>query len=302
MAVCVPPLAFLATIAIARRRAGYERIVFYQALCACLVCSALGAWIAGADIARMVDVVTVGIGVFLTLGRVGCFRVACCHGRPWRWGVRYGRAHVVVGFPAFWEGRPVVPVQLIEAAASLVLAGAAAAAIALGEPGDAATLYVVGYAVVRFHLELVRGDRDRRYTRGLSEAQWMALATCIVAAALHRGVATWLATAALWIIASVRITTRSQTRHVLLRAGHIHELEALQRQLGVAMSGRTSEGLAVTRHILPDGRTDFVWSREAGLPVEDARRLALAIDPCAEIVTGRVAGLIHVVIPGSGTA
>jgi hypothetical protein len=65
------------------------------------------------------------------------------------------------------------------------------------------------------------------------------------------------------------------------------------------MSGRTREGLAVTRHVLPDGRTDFVWSREAGLSVEDARRLARTIDARAEIIAGQMPGLIHVVIPGS---
>jgi prolipoprotein diacylglyceryltransferase len=296
VALCVPPIAFLATIMVARRRAGYERIVFYEALCACLATSALAAWLAGGDVARTLDVATVGIGVFLVLGRVGCFRVACCHGRPARRGVRYGRPHVVIGFPAIWEGRPVVPVQLIEAGASLVLAGAAAI-LSLGRAGDATALYIAGYAVVRFHLELVRGDRDRRYAWGLSEAQRMAVVTCAAASALHPGVSTWVPMGVLLIASGALVATRHRASRVLLRSGHVHELQSVQQKLGVATSGKTSEGLAVTRYVLPDGRTDFVWSRDRGLSVTDARRLAMMLDTRAEVVPGQVPGLVHVVIP-----
>lgn len=190
-----------------------------------------------------------------------------------------------------------MPVQLIEAAASLVLV-AAAAVLAFGRAGDATALYVAGYALVRFHLELLRGDRDRRYVWGLSEAQRMAIATCAIAAVLHPGVLTWMPFGALLVVGSVLVATRNRPRRLLMRAAHIHELGRVHSQLGVAETGKTSEGMAVTRHMLPDGRTDFVWSRDAGLAVGDARRLAMALDARAEVVVGQVPGLIHVLIPG----
>src|SRR5262249_32662541 len=124
--VMVPPIAFLVVVAIATVRAGYERIVFYQAAIAGVVGTlAIGAalgWRGGA----MTDCATIGIGAFLVLGRIGCFSVGCCHGRPVRrLGVRYGQAHVRIGFPARWAGRPVAAVQPIEAAISAALTIAA---------------------------------------------------------------------------------------------------------------------------------------------------------------------------------
>ena len=71
---------------------------------------------------RVSDLVVLLVLAFLAFGRVGCFRVACCHGRPARFGVRYTHAHARLGFPMRWVGRPLVPVQLFEAAASAVLA------------------------------------------------------------------------------------------------------------------------------------------------------------------------------------
>jgi hypothetical protein len=44
-----------------------------------------------------------------------------------------------------------------------------------------ALIYIVGYAPVRFALELVRGDWARPHRWGLSEAQWAAPATAIAA-------------------------------------------------------------------------------------------------------------------------
>jgi len=292
VSMLVPPLAFLGTVAVARWRAGYERIVFYEALSACLVSTGLATWLLGGEVARTLDVVATGVGVFLVFGRLGCYRVACCHGRPARRGVRYGRAHVLLGFPAFWAGRPLVPVQLIEAGASLALAGTAAA-VSTGN-GDAAALFVIGYGLVRFSLELVRGDRDRRYAFGLSEAQRMAVLTSVAAASLHPRFWTFIPTAVLVAGAGLLVITRNTARRSLLRPPHLHELQTVQERLGVAMDAETSEGLRVTRHELPDGRAAFVWSRATGLPLSAAARLATMLDAHAEVVPGRSRDLVHV--------
>jgi hypothetical protein len=246
-----PPLTFLAVIAVARRRVGYERIVFYEALSACLITGASAAWLIGGDVARTLDLITVGIGVFLVFGRLGCFRVGCCYGRLCRRGVRYSRAHVVRGFPAFWSGRPLVPVQLIEAAMSLVLVSAAT--LLLSGNGDAAALYLCGYGVVRFGLEHVRGDRDRRYRMGLSEAQRMAIVIGLTVAAWHPRWWTVLPISALVATGIALAATRNLPRRTLLQSGHVHELQQMQEQLGIATNGETSAGLLVTRHNCPTG-------------------------------------------------
>jgi prolipoprotein diacylglyceryltransferase len=74
--------------------------------------------------------------------------------------VAYGDAHVAVGFWKRWKGRTLVPVQLVESAGSAVLV--AIGLLASAEPGRAAIAYGAGYAVLRFVLELYRGDPVRR--------------------------------------------------------------------------------------------------------------------------------------------
>jgi hypothetical protein len=110
---------------------------------------------------------TPGIGVFLVFGRIGCFSVACCHGTLGR-GVTYGPPHVDAGFWRRWSGRPLWPVQLIESGGSAILVAIAIACSST--PGTAAAIFILGYAPVRFAIELVRGAL-RPYALGLSEAR-----------------------------------------------------------------------------------------------------------------------------------
>ncbi|TMQ27318.1 MAG: hypothetical protein E6J90_02800, partial [Deltaproteobacteria bacterium] len=179
VAFFTPALAFIAVVAISKVLVGHERIVFYQTTVASVVCVIVLGLLIGACIARLLDLVVVGIGIFLVFGRLGCHAVACCHGTLGR-GVTYGPPHVAIGFWSRWSGRALWPVQLIEATASgaLVLVALAGSA----EPGRAALIYALGYAAVRFVLELFRGDGARPYTLGLSQAQWMAVATAIACA------------------------------------------------------------------------------------------------------------------------
>jgi prolipoprotein diacylglyceryltransferase len=294
--ICVPPVACLAAIRIARRRAGYERIVFYECLVSCLLATTLASVVIRAPVARMLDIVTIGIGVFLVLGRIGCFRVACCHGRPARHGVRYGREHVRVGFPRIWEGRTMLPLQLVESAISLALT-VAAIGVVFGTPGDASALYVAGYGIARFALEELRGDRDRRYVLGLSEAQRMAMLTAALAAVLHVRWWTIGAASVTIIAASLVFSMRRRPQRRLLRAGHFLELCALLDETPVMGSATTSEDLTITRYQLPDGRLDCVMSRDTGLTPAVARRLAHMMHFAPELVPGRTPGLVHVVIP-----
>lgn len=117
------------------------------------------------------------------IGRVGCFFAGCCYGVPVRWGVVLPRA---LGAP---HDVPLLPIQLIEAALNVAL-GVALLRYARKkrEPGYAAGLYCLVYAVMRFVLEFFRGDEVRGAAAGLSTGQWMSLG---------------LAAAGLWLFARV---------------------------------------------------------------------------------------------------
>jgi phosphatidylglycerol:prolipoprotein diacylglycerol transferase len=112
-------------------------------------------------------------------GRIGCFFYGCCYGRD-------SDAWCAVVFPKFspsWyeHGRqmvPVLPTQLFEAAALLVLFAVLMALYLRFRRGTCAA-YMVGYGVIRFCIEFMRGD-PRAAFWGLSIGQ--VISVCLVAA------------------------------------------------------------------------------------------------------------------------
>ncbi|MEZ4362097.1 MAG: hypothetical protein R3B48_18055 [Kofleriaceae bacterium] len=84
IAVLLPPAAFVLTSAAASAIKGREWLVLYHALFAALTSVTLVGFLVGADLRRVLDLSTLGIGAFLVFGRLGCFHVGCCHGRPLR--------------------------------------------------------------------------------------------------------------------------------------------------------------------------------------------------------------------------
>lgn len=296
----IPPIAFLIAVTAASAIVRRERIVFYQTAIAGVVATAVVSAIAGVRVARLVDLATLGIGTFLVFGRIGCFAVGCCHGTLGR-GVVYGPAHVRAGFWARWEGRALWPVQLFESAASAVLV--VAGVIAAGVPGTAAILYIVGYAVVRFALELIRGDAPRPYWRGVSEAQWLALASAIACAAWRPHPIVIAAAAALAVATAVLV--RRADRRELFLSPHLHELDAVcNRVLADPAHARreTSRGVALSCYAMPDGRLDWVMSsNHRAWSVAAGRRLAIALWREHEVVEGRAPGIIHVIVPAGAS-
>jgi len=295
----VPPLAFLAVVYLVRRIVRKERIVFYQTTIPGVVAVALAAVLAGAPAARCVDITVIGMGIFLVFGRIGCFSVACCHGRPARHGIVYGAAHVKLGFWARWSGRRLWPVQLVESAASL---GLVVAALALGwdAPGAPALIYITGYAVVRFTLENFRGDTARPYKLGLSEAQWTALATALACLIWRPGAFTAAITGVLALGSTAIVALR--TRRELWSPPHLRAIDTSCAQVLREPAARveTPLGVAISCHGLPDGRTDWVLSStHPAWSAPTARRVAEALWRHPEVVEGRLAGVIHVITPAT---
>lgn len=283
-----PPAAFLIVVTIASALAGQERIVFYQTALGGLAAVIGSGAIAGARIERMVDVATLGIGTFLVFGRLGCWSVACCHGTLGR-GVVYGAAHVEVGFWARWSGRSLWPVQAIESVASALLVVAA-----LVLPGSPAAIYLAGYAIVRFGLELVRGDGARPYKHGLSEAQWVALTTAIAIASWQPAIATIGIAGALAIGAGILISLRRKRE--LFLPPHLRDLERTMQQAYDGTRCETSLNVAVSRHTLPDGRIDWVLSStHPRWSADTCRVLARLMWAESQLVVGKSPGVMHVV-------
>ena len=91
-------------------------------------------------------------------GRIGCFCYGCCYGKVSHsaWAVLFP-----VGSPQYFMSggvrEPVLPTQLFEAAALLILF-AILMVIYLKYKRYTAGIYFMGYAVIRFGLEYLRGD------------------------------------------------------------------------------------------------------------------------------------------------
>jgi prolipoprotein diacylglyceryltransferase len=227
-------VTFLATALATKVVTGTESLTFYHhAVVALATCIAVAA-IAGAPLAASLDLAAIGLGVFLAFGRVGCLVVGCCHGRPWSRGVRYGLEHAAEGFPGYLVGVRLVPVQAVEATGVGVIVVAASVAWLGGSgPGVVLAGLVVAYAGLRFVLEFARGDADRRYLLGFSEAQWSSLAVCGLVVVLEvAGVLPWQPGALVVMggIATAMIVVPAIRRRRLVRADllchprHVREL------------------------------------------------------------------------------
>jgi hypothetical protein len=204
---------------------GAEALIYYHHEIAVLCAAAGVAPLLGAPVLGHLDATALGLGAFLACGRVGCLSAGCCHGRPAAHGIQYGDAHVAAGFPGYLSGRTVLPVQALEAGgvAALVLAGLV---LVPDTPGAAFGLYVSGYAVLRFGLEMLRGDPQRPYWHGLSEAQWTSLfvaltITALAAAGLVPGLPLHAICAAAQVLA-IPLAGRPPRR--LLDPRHVREL------------------------------------------------------------------------------
>jgi hypothetical protein len=232
-------LTFFGLTMITKVIAGQELIIYYHHEIAVIVTVFAFLRATGQPALPYLDVVMLGLGLFLAFGRVGCLMAGCCHGRPWRWGVIYGHEHLEEGFPEHLAGVRLLPIQLIEAAFALSIVGVGLASILAGYPsGTAFTLYVLVYAVGRFCFEFVRGDDGRPCLWGFSEAQWTSSIIAMVEVGAERAHLIpshgWHVAVPLPVLAAVLALGLARragrlSRLDLLRPEHIREIaEAIQ--------------------------------------------------------------------------
>jgi hypothetical protein len=244
-------LTFYILMMVTKILAHGEVIIYYHHEIAVLATSALFLRLTAQPVLPYLDVLVLGLGLFLACGRIGCLLVGCCHGRPCRWGVRYGNDHARAGFPDYFVGVKLFPIQAIESvlAFSIVICGLTML-FHHHHPGSVLLFYVIVYGCGRFGLEFFRGDVARPYFCGFSEAQWTSLALALAVlfaeqAKLLPGTA-WHSMAVAGMVAIMiairmhRHFDRSR-RFELLRPSHAREISlALQHLCSFAPSDAAS--------------------------------------------------------------
>lgn len=134
---------------------------------------------------KYTNLFTMALPLGHAFGRVGCFIAGCCYGMPYDGFLSYTYNYQT--FDASTPiGIPLLPVQLIEAAALLLLFTVLIVIYfkAPAKKNWITGIYMVAYAVLRFILEFFRGDKERGLFLGLSTSQWISIAIVVVVAVL----------------------------------------------------------------------------------------------------------------------
>jgi phosphatidylglycerol:prolipoprotein diacylglycerol transferase len=175
-------------------------LMFYGGLIGAVVVAGLFLRVGKVPVMRSLDACATALPLGHAFGRVGCFLNGCCFGRACdspisvtfpahspAWWEHVGAGLIGRGAP---ESLPVLPSQLIEAAANLVLfALLVRAARRVPREGYLSGVYLVSYAVIRFCTEMLRGD-PRMSVMAMSISQFLSVAALVAGAvliALSRG-------------------------------------------------------------------------------------------------------------------
>jgi hypothetical protein len=333
--IVVDVVAFLALIMGTKIVLGEERLTYCHHEIVLLVVTAFVSWLLAQPVLSFLDISTLSLGLGLMCGRVGCLMVGCCHGRPSRWGVRYGPEHVAAGFSPYYAMTRFLPIQIIE---SFWVGGVVAVGCLLvlrgDPPGTALSLYICAYGTGRFFFEFVRADTDRAYVWGFSESQWLSLGLMLLVVCGEFGgilslhwwhvAVTVLVTLTVLVLAASR-RLQSETNYQLLLPRHVEEIA---QALDSTANHADSNGGGTNRHLrragiaidctslgiqISAGRIKVAGSllyhyalsnRKANMTEANARSLAKLIvqlrHPAArsDLVAGRQ-GVFHLLVGGS---
>ena len=131
------------------------------------------------------DIAAPSVALGQSLGRVGCLLAGCCWGRecalPWAITFTDPKAHENVGVPL---DVALHPTQIYEAVGTLALCILLVVLERRRYSGETFVRYLFGYALLRFTIELFRGDPRGSVFGVLSTSQFIALCGVAVAAVL----------------------------------------------------------------------------------------------------------------------
>lgn len=319
LAVCVG-VSFTVLAMATKILVGVEKLVFYHQTIFILVVCGTVLWFMGQPVASYLDVLALSIGAFHLCARIGCLLASCCHGKPSGFGVRYQVALTLNGFPSYLVGVRLFPIQLVESLWVLAITIAGTVLVLNGSrPGEALAWYVLAYAVGRFFFEFMRGDAERPYFGGFSEAQWtsLVLAYALVSIELagmfvfhlsHIVVAAILTATMLGLIVKRKLSDGDT--HKLLLPAHIKELAlAIAASRETNGSGKikvrcTSLGLRISTSHIKTSKQDIdlytLSLTKSELTATTARRLAdllLRLRPSTsnELIRGKH-GVFHLLL------
>ena len=234
---------------------GREELVLLEHVWFAVALSAAALRLVGAPVLAYLDIMSPALAIFLAAGRIGCTLVGCCHGQPGEVGLVYGADAVADGFPRALAGIRLFPVPLIEAAGLAAIAVSGLCALPFAPPGRVLAWYLAAYAVMRFGLEGLRGDR-RPHWLGLSQSRWMCVAELVFAGILSGAAVNPL----VWVVLALALAAgliwkrTNDLGRRLLSADAVRELRDLLEQVanecgrnGTAgpAAGKTSLGVSV---------------------------------------------------------
>ena len=223
---------FFAHVYMQKWIAGNEKLVYYRHEIAILTINSGMLWLIHQPVLPFLDITLLGVGTFLAFGRVGCYNVGCCHGRPSTIGAIYTEAHAHEGFPLYYVGIKIFPLPLVESFFVAITVAIGVWLFLSSFPhGTVLIWYTVFYGAVRFMLEFFRGDSERPYFLGLSEAQWTTWILIIlsVIGSLTGGLPYYLGQMIVVMIISMTsiiiiVFNKNWKIYRLLNPAHIHQL------------------------------------------------------------------------------
>ncbi len=145
--------------------------VFYGGLIGGLASAAIYCRCASISVSQYIDQGAIFIPLFHFFGRIGCFLSGCCFGVESRFGFVYHNSAIAIA-----NGVKRFPVQLTEAICNLIIFVILYHFFRTSAcRGRLMYMYFMFYSVVRFTMELFRGDAYRGFLLGLSTSQWISI-------------------------------------------------------------------------------------------------------------------------------
>ncbi|MCX7771141.1 MAG: prolipoprotein diacylglyceryl transferase [Proteobacteria bacterium] len=130
-------------------------------------------------IIKTIDTTSIAIPLAHFFGRLGCFFAGCCYGKvcelPWAVTFKHPKSIAPVNIPLH-------PTQLYESLANLFLFIILLSTRKKTDKNGLKTgIYLIGYGIIRFIVELFRGDYRQIYF-SLSSAQWISVFFILIGA------------------------------------------------------------------------------------------------------------------------
>ncbi len=160
---------------------GDHNLVYYRHIIMIIISSVIFLNLLNQPVLIYLDIQILALGIFLIFGRIGCFMVGCCHGKPYHFGICYGKEHAQHGFNPYFTDTRLFPIQLIESLTVLFIVCAGIMLLFSQHlAGEIFIWYLVNYSLARFLFEFLRGDQERLYIWLFSEAQWFSILIMIM--------------------------------------------------------------------------------------------------------------------------